>query len=76
MLYPASVQDRDGPRLVLKASHAVHSRSSTCVLAHAGYASERVSAAMRIAVDIIRKRPDQVGLTLRPRHCMVKRLFA
>jgi transposase len=44
--------------------------------ADAGYAGERVSAATRIAVEIVRKRPDQVGSAVHPRRWAVERLLA
>ncbi len=46
------------------------------VFADAGYASERVSAATRIAVEIVRKQPEQVGFAVHPRRWVVERLFA
>jgi transposase len=38
--------------------------------------AERVSQATRIAVEIVRKRPDQVGFAVHPRRWVVERLFA
>ena len=73
--HPASVQDRDGAGPVLKASR----RPFPCVqrvFADAGYASKRVSAATRILVEIVRKRPDQVGFAVHPRRWVVERLLA
>lgn len=40
------------------------------------YAAERVTHATRIAVEIVRKPPDQVGFAVRPRRWMVERCFA
>ena len=73
--HPASVQDRDGAGPVLKASRRSFPFIER-VFADAGYASERVSAATRIAVEIVRKQPDQVGFTVHPRRWVVERLFA
>jgi len=46
------------------------------VFADAGYASERVRTATRIAFEIVRTRPDQVGFAVHPRRWVVRRLFA
>jgi transposase len=73
--HPASVQDRDGAGPVLRASRRLFPFIER-VFADAGYASERVSAATRIAVEIVRKRPDQVGFAVHPRRWVVERLFA
>jgi transposase len=73
--HPASVQDRDGAGPVLRASRRPFPFISR-VFADAGYASERVSAATRIAVQIVRKQPEQVGFAVHPRRWVVERLFA
>jgi transposase len=73
--HPASVQDRDGAGPVLKASRRPFPFIQR-VFADASYASERVSAATRIAVEIVRKRPEQVGFAVHPRRWVVERLFA
>ena len=73
--HPASVQDRDGAGPVLRASRRPFP-FITHVFADAGYASERVSAATRIAVEIVRKQPEQVGFAVHPRRWVVERLFA
>lgn len=73
--HPASVQDRDGAGPVLRASRRPFPFIEH-VFADAGYASERVSAATRIAVEIVRKQPEQVGFAVHPRRWVVERLFA
>jgi transposase len=73
--HPASVQDRDGAGPVLRASRRPFPFISR-VFADAGYASERVSAATRIAVEIVRKQPEQVGFAVHPKRWVVERLFA
>jgi len=73
--HPASIQDRDGAGPVLKASRRPFPFIAR-VFADAGYASERVSQATCIAVEIVRKQPDQVGFAVHPRRWVVERLFA
>lgn len=73
--HPASVQDRDGAGPVLRASRRPFPFIDR-VFADAGYASERVSKATRILVEIVRKGPDQVGFAVHPRRWVVERLFA
>jgi len=73
--HSAARQDRDRAVTLLKTS-----RRSFPFIAHAfadsAYASERVSTATRISVEIVRKHPDQVGFTVHPRRWVVERLFA
>ena len=57
---PASVQDRDGGVPLLQASRALFAIIER-VFADSAYAAERVAAATRIIVEIVRKAPDQVG---------------
>ena len=71
----ASVQDRDGAGPVLRASRRPFPFIEH-VFADAGYASERVSAATRIPVEIVRKQPEQVGFAVHPRRWVVERLVA
>ena len=46
------------------------------VFADSGYAGERVARATTIAVEIVRKNPDQVGFAVQPRRWVVERFFA
>ena len=46
------------------------------IFADAGYAGERVATATRIAVEIVKKEPDQVGFAVHPRRWVVERFFA
>jgi len=73
--HSASVQDRDGAVPLLQAS-----RSSfpfvEHVFADTAYTAERVANATRIAVEIVRKLPDQVGFVVLPRRWVVERFFA
>ena len=72
---PASVQDRDGARPVLRASRArwpfIH-----LAFADAGYSGQRVAEASRIAIQIVRKQQGQVGFAVHPRRWVVERFFA
>jgi transposase len=42
----------------------------------AGYHGPRVGTATRIAVEIVRRKPDQIGFAVQPRRWVVERLFA
>jgi transposase len=71
----AAVQDRDGAPPLL-----VESRRSfpfiARVFADSAYASDRVATATRIAVEIVRAQPGQVGFAVQPRRWVVERFFA
>jgi transposase len=74
-VHPASVQDRDGAVPLLKASRrrfpfVEHAFADTA------YAGQRVAQATRIAVEIVRKLPGQVGFAVHPRRWVVERCFA
>jgi transposase len=75
MPHPASVQDRDGAGPVLRASRRPFPFIER-IFADAGYAGERVATATRIAVEIVKKEPDQVGFAVHPRRWVVERFFA
>jgi transposase len=72
---PADVQDRDGAPVVLRLS-----RSSfpfiVKAFADSGYAGEVPAQATSIAIEIVRKPPDQVGFAVHPRRWVVERFFA
>ena len=46
------------------------------VFADSGYAGKRVAGATAIAVEIVRKNPDQIGFAVQPRRWVVERFFA
>ncbi len=46
------------------------------VFADSGYAGDKVAMATVIAVEIVRKNPDQVGFAVQPRRWVVERFFA
>ena len=73
--HPADIQDRDGGGPLLAASrHAFP--FIEMVFADGGYAGDRVASATAIAVEIVRKKPDQVGFAVQPRRWVVERFFA
>ena len=73
--HPASIQDRDGGGPLLCASRGSFPFIEK-VFADSGYAGERVATATVIAVEIVRKSPDQVGFAVQPRRWVVERFFA
>ena len=75
MPHAASVQDRDGAGPVLRASRRPFPFIER-IFADAGYAGERVVTATQIAVEIVKKQPDQVGFAVHPRRWVVERFFA
>ena len=69
------MQDRDGggPLLsLLRRSFPFVER----VFADIGYVSEKVAKATLIAVEIVRKNPDQVGFAVNPQRWVQERFFA
>jgi transposase len=73
--HPASVQDRDGGGALLNLSRRSFPFIER-VFADSGYAGEKVAKATLIAVEIVRKNPDQVGFAANPRCWVVERFFA
>jgi len=73
--HPASIQDRDGGGPLLRASRHIFPFIQR-VFAYSGYAGEKVAKATLIAVEIVRKNPDQVGFAVQPRRWVVERFFA
>jgi transposase len=72
---PADVQDRDGAVPVLRLSR----RSFPFIVkafADAGYAGDKPATATIIAVEIVRKPPDQLGFAVHPRRWVVEQFFA
>jgi transposase len=74
-VHPASVQDRDGAIPLLKASRRSFPFVQT-TFADSAYAAERVADATSIAIEVVRKPPDQVGFAVHPRRWVVERCFA
>ena len=73
--HPASIQDRDGGGPLLRASRGAFPFIKK-VFADSGYAGDKVAKATVIAVEIVRKNPDQVGFAVQPRRWVVERFFA
>jgi transposase len=73
--HPASIQDRDGGGPLLQASRPLYPFIAR-VFADGGYAHERVTTATSIAVEVVRKLPDQVGFAILPRRWVVESFFA
>src|ERR1700690_3612945 len=73
--HPASIQDRDGGGPLLRASRRIFPFIQR-VFADSGYAGEKVAKATLIAVEIVRKNPDQIGFAVQPRRWVVERFFA
>ena len=73
--HPADIQDRDGGGPLLSVSRRAFPFIEK-VFADSGYAGARVARATIIAVEIVRKNPDQVGFAVNPRRCVVERFFA
>lgn len=74
-VHPASVQDRDGAGPLLAASRRPFPFIEKA-FADAGYQGPRVATATRIAVEIVRRKPDQIGFAVQPRRWVVERFFA
>jgi len=73
--HPADIQDRDGAGPLLKASRRFWPFVRTA-FADSAYDAARVATATSIAVEIVRKHPDQVGFAVHPRRWVVERFFA
>lgn len=73
--HPASLQDRDGAGPLLAASRRPFPFIAK-VFADAGYQGPRVARATRIAVEIVRRTPGQIGFAVQPRRWVVERFFA
>ena len=73
--HPASIQDRDGGGPLLRASRRIFPFIER-VFADSGYAGEKVANATLIAIEIVRKSPDQVGFAVNPRRWVVERFFS
>jgi putative transposase len=73
--HPASIQDREGGGPLLSRSRRSFPFIER-VFADSGYAGEKVAKATLIAVEIVRKNPDQIGFAVNPRRWVVERFFA
>jgi transposase len=78
MVTAASVQDRDGGRQVIELLRK-KLPSVRHIFADGGYSGELVKIAQRtwkIAVEIVKRAPDQKGFAVLPRRWVVERTFA
>jgi transposase len=66
---------RDGSGPLLRTSRRIFPLIQR-VFANGGYAGEKVAKVTLIAVEIVRKNPNQVGFAVNPRRWVVERLFA
>jgi transposase len=73
--HSASVQDRDGGGPLVSLSRRLFLFIERN-FADSGYAGEKIANATLIAVEIVRKNPDQVGFAVNPRRWVVERFFA
>jgi len=73
--HSAHIQDRDGAGPILKASRRPFPFIRK-VFADAGYQGPRVAKATAIAVEIVKRRPGQIGFAVQPRRWVVERFFA
>ncbi len=74
-VHPANIQDRDGGAALLRVSRRPFPFIEK-LFADSGYAGEKVATATVIAVEIVRKNPNQVGFAVQPRRWVVERFFA
>ena len=72
---PTNIQNRDGGGPLLEASRPIFPFIER-VFAHAAHDHERVTAATTVAVEIVRKLPDQLGFIVLARRWVVERFFA
>ena len=71
----AGIQDRHGAGPLLRASRRSFPFIKR-VFADGGYAGDKVASATSIAVEIVRRKPDQIGFAVQPRRWVVERFFA
>ena len=64
------------PRVRRCVSRGAYFRSSSAFSPTADMAGEKITTATSIAVEIVRKKPDQVGFAVNPRRWVVERFFA
>jgi len=72
---PASLHDSHGGIALLRASRKLWPFLKRC-FAGSAYARERVGAATRIEVTVVRAEPDQKGFAVQPRRWVAERTFA
>src|SRR6476469_8670055 len=73
--HPADIQDRDAAGPLLGVSRRFWPFVQKA-FADSAYDAKRVTTATNVAVEIVRKHPDQVGFVVQPRRWVVERFFA
>src|SRR4051794_26342706 len=73
--HPAVIQDRAAAGPLLSVSRRFWPFIQKA-FADSAYDAKRVAAATDVAVEIVRKHPDQVGFVVQPRRWVVERFFA
>src|SRR6476469_1136078 len=73
--HPADIQDRDAAGPLLSVSRRFWPFIQKA-FADSAYDAKRVTTATNVAVEIVRKHPDQVGFVVQPRRWVVERFFA
>jgi transposase len=73
--HPADIQDRDAADPLLGVSRRFWPFVQKA-FADSAYDAKRVTTATNVAVEIVRKHPDQVGFVVQPRRWVVERFFA
>jgi putative transposase len=78
VVHPASIQDRDGARLVLETIRGKRPRLRL-IWADGGYAGELgawVQTTFRLVLEIVKRSADAIGFEVLPRRWIVERTFA
>ena len=78
VVHPASIQDRDGARLVLETIRGKRPRLQL-IWADGGYAGELVAwvqTTFRLVLEIVKRSADAIGFEVLPRRWIVERTFA
>ena len=74
-VHEAGTQDRDGAAPLIKASRANFPFVEK-VFADGGYSPDRIAEIRTVTMEIVRRKPDQVGFEVLPRRWVVERFFA
>lgn len=79
VVHSASIQDRDGAKLVLNTLSAMMTLRLLLIWADGGYRGALVTwcqEQLRICLQIVSRSPDTKGFTVLPRRWVVERTFA
>ena len=75
-MHAADLRDRDGAVPLPRAPRGLFPWIAAAFADAGDAAADRVATATRIAVEIVREHPDQVGFAVPPRRWVVERFFA